>query len=892
MTEFYISYNPYLHKFVFEKNGKVVPDTVSLTAKCGERMQALLSPSGNWRGLIPEIAEYCNDDEIRLFFRGKKTVFQDIVDAITQYRGDVKFYPDLEICEDEADVTPMYSERVRGGRERMTEFYISYNPYLQRTVFKKNGKAVSESSSLEARNGERIQAVLSPSENWEGLIPEIAKYCNDDEIRLSFRGRRIDFQDIVYALEQYQGDVKFYPEFENCKDEGGILTELDQIMAELEAKNLPEFGKSDSYQRTVFDNYRRAKNGIFEVSVIATMSSGKSTLINSILHTDLLPSKNEACTATIAEILDNDKMNGYEAECYDAEGNRIFSRSAVNPEKMVQYNSDQRVRRISIEGNIPSVPSDKIRLCLRDTPGPNNSRDENHEKLTQDVIHQGNTVVLYVMNATQLSTNDDKQLLTDIAQEMKRRGKEARDRFLFVINKCDQLDEEKGETVEKVLKNVRSYLQGFGIENPILIPSSARLALLIRKNAQGLELSRSERQDLRAVEDYVEVEELHFERNAVLTPTVSGKLKRELSRCHEVGDRVGEALVHTGVPVVEAVIAEYIEKYAYPFKIHDAVKDIILRLDELNMKARFEAKVAEDQSALEKAKEQIARGKQKYQASRKLYEDSKKKIRELIPPSKRIAEESKLPKGEDTILHVETECEKLTKDYSNVEDCKPEEAERTLRKLQSELLKIQDDCRGRIRKDIEDKVFSYCREMMEDYQELVTKIFKEIHIDDFDFRKLSALPKVYFENAEAVVAENAEERRHGEIRWKKNPEKRGFLGFLKFWEPDEISYTEMVNDGKYVKVNPLITSTMASFIFKIKKGISESYRFGDEQVENYKAAFIGNIDRLNAAIRETLDKMERDTSDADRLRQRVRQERERNEWFSRLDQRIRHILEF
>ena len=115
---------------------------------------------------------------------------------------------------------------------------------------------------------------------------------------------------------------------------------------------------------------------------------------------------------------------------------------------------------------------------------------------------------------------------------------------------------------------------------------------------------------------------------------------------------------------------------------------------------------------------------------------------------------------------------------------------------------------------------------------------------------------------------------------------------MKFWEPDEISYTEMVNDGKCVKVNPLITSTMASFIFKIKKGISESYRFGDKQVENYKAAFIGNIDRLNAAIRETLDKMERDTSDADRLRQRVRQERERNEWFSRLDQRIRHILEF
>ena len=46
--------------------------------------------------------------------------------------------------------------------------------------------------------------------------------------------------------------------------------------------------------------FANINNSVFPINVIATMSSGKSTLINALLGKKMMPSKNEACTATIS----------------------------------------------------------------------------------------------------------------------------------------------------------------------------------------------------------------------------------------------------------------------------------------------------------------------------------------------------------------------------------------------------------------------------------------------------------------------------------------------------------------------------------------------------------------------------------------------------------------
>ena len=78
---------------------------------------------------------------------------------------------------------------------------------------------------------------------------------------------------------------------------------------------------------------------------------------------------------------------------------------------MRKYNEDEKVKYIDLKGNIPGIPSDKIRLCLRDTPGPNNLHDEEYRKLTNSVIKRKNSIVLYVMNVIQMRIDDDKNLL-------------------------------------------------------------------------------------------------------------------------------------------------------------------------------------------------------------------------------------------------------------------------------------------------------------------------------------------------------------------------------------------------------------------------------------------------------------------------------------------------
>lgn len=67
---------------------------------------------------------------------------------------------------------------------------------------------------------------------------------------------------------------------------------------------------------------KRVQNNIFPIHVIATMSSGKSTLINALLRRKLMPSKNEACTAIITEILDDDGKD-FSAIVYDRSDNEI-----------------------------------------------------------------------------------------------------------------------------------------------------------------------------------------------------------------------------------------------------------------------------------------------------------------------------------------------------------------------------------------------------------------------------------------------------------------------------------------------------------------------------------------------------------------------------------------
>lgn len=350
---------------------------------------------------------------------------------------------------------------------------------------------------------------------------------------------------------------------------------ISEIFDEIQRGPFAELKQPD-----VVKAFNMAKSSDFEVNVVATMSAGKSTLINSLLRQKLMPAKQEACTATITEIKDTDG-DCFVAKVYNANGELIQTYPELTFEIMEKLNGDPNVSKIRAEGNIPFVESEDVSLVLIDTPGPNNSRDPEHKAATYRMLSESSkAVVLYILNATQLAVNDDYNLLSHVADSMRVGGKQSRDRFIFVVNKLDEFKQGE-DSVDAALNKVRDYLKDNGIENPNVYPASALTALEIRtlltegNNKFDYAVGMANLK----VQMFNEVEEMHFETKAPLTPSVRGQLEMRLSEARNNGDAKGEALIHCGIVPIEMAIQMYVQKYAKTAKIRNIVDTFSKRLE-------------------------------------------------------------------------------------------------------------------------------------------------------------------------------------------------------------------------------------------------------------------------------------------------------------------------
>lgn len=466
----------------------------------------------------------------------------------------------------------------------LTEVYIRYNPYRLTTVMTINGNPISEDSSLaQAISGKRLQS-------WIGALPEMLKNERGSrEFQIRFHGNALDYDDVKDSFEQARkkGIISEYHTM--CEEAIGdadvyesILRTYNDLMGD------PSFTESlsKSDREGLEGAIKRVQNNIFPIHVIATMSSGKSTLINALLRRKLMPSKNEACTAIITEILDDDGKD-FSAIVYDRSDNEIKTIAQLTYEIMNELNSDEDIARVSVEGNIPFLEVTETRLRLVDTPGPNNARNQNHRETTYRNINSATeNMILYVLNYTQLATNDDENLLHYVAEEIRKGGKETRDRFIFVLNKMDAVTND--DSIAHAIDVTKAYLAKHGIDDPQIFPCSAFAALGLRTLLADIDPYDSDAVD-EAVETYdnddiADVanlvrkinrkDELHLEQYSTLTPSEQEKLRNRLLKAQEMGDKKTEALIHSGICSVESAIKAYVQKYAKAKKIRDFVEPL------------------------------------------------------------------------------------------------------------------------------------------------------------------------------------------------------------------------------------------------------------------------------------------------------------------------------
>ncbi|WP_313129678.1 dynamin family protein [Pseudescherichia vulneris] len=503
----------------------------------------------------------------------------------------------------------------------MNKIYIEHNPFIVETHFLINGSEPAEGCKLSSFKELRLQVWV------ETLFDELSRLLNGDTaFSIEFKGVESDYMDILASAEAARlKGMTIELEPIGVTEVHHRLNAIQALMEE--ARQNPQFNDYIENNEKVSTGFQAAFDRDFNLYVVATMSSGKSTLINAMLGQDILPAANEATTATIAQITDDKTLgSSFMARRINSSG-RASDEVAVSAELMKEWNMMEDTRQIELRGNIVSMQErDNVRLVLTDTPGPNNSQDDEHERVTMSYIQdsQRNPLILYVLNASQLGINDDQHLLRLVAQTMNRGGKQSKDRFIFAVNKMDNFDPESGENVSAALERVKTYLQNNGIQNPQVYPISANLTRLLRKNPDAR--TRKERGDLNTMTELFEEEaSMDLPSYMPLTSRVRRALDdRKLMRVE----------YRSGLPAVEVMIDEYINKYTFPNRLKRAYEALNQAIEKGMREAELTEQLEQDERELVYLAEQITllEQKRKEGANTEVYKQSLRQNGKSLPP--------------------------------------------------------------------------------------------------------------------------------------------------------------------------------------------------------------------------------------------------------------------
>lgn len=772
------------------------------------------------------------------------------------------------------------SEVFNGKHDNGTPTIVAfkYNPYTVQSDIIIDGKAVEPPNRLYDLRNERIQVWI------DQLLPILIEVCNDSSFKIDFYGLRLDYDDLFETICEYcdkHQDIEVFLNFTEAKGSEDRLNELQNLFTEMQ-NNCPF---EDLRTKQIQENFNNAISSEFEVSVIATMSSGKSTLINALLGRELMPSKNEACTATIAKIKDNNTGDHFSAVFRDRGNNVLGEYPNLTLSDMEEMNSNPNTAYIDIEGNVPNIDSSGIKLVLVDTPGPNNSRTEEHKNHTYKVIKEKTKpMVLYVLNATQLQTNDDYTLLSTVAEAMKVGGKQSKDRFLFAVNKIDQFDPDK-ESVQDALEHVREYLRKFDIENPNIFPTSAETAKVIRMYQNGAALTKGQNKVLSNCNFFIEEQQLHLSEQASLSKNNMIQVKKAIEQAKQSGDKYQEVLMYTGVPAVELAINEYLKKYAYTAKIKTAVDTFRKKIEEKDMHAKMLSSISDNENArneihrqLESVKAILDEGKAAEEFKQKIEaldmsKDAKNRIRKLRA---RISKELNPSggRGAMTILEVQ----------------------QLMMKLNNTVQHLQCDVKTELDNIINDVIVDNANQIMSDYMDHIHNLIKSGVVETKEYLAEGNEQSIGFlemdiPNAQEIINTYKFNERYdtGEEEWVKNTNKKWYKPWT--WGEESGHYRKIYANREMVDYDTVENEYLQPIIGSFNENLESAQETAQEEAEKFKTFFLGQLAELETALKKKVEENEKLTQNRNNIEEVIEQEREKMEWLDNFMIRLDSILE-
>lgn len=540
----------------------------------------------------------------------------------------------------------------------MKTLEINYNPYKMITTMLIDGVDVCKDKHYDKfkefiKNEIPLQTWIEPILylDWNGLVNEVSDPEINDEVKVIFSGRIIDFEDLKRSIVDQNEErsestrVKYHFQHKKVIDDKVLSQNIEEVVKELKSdrfRKLVEQRRTEGLKEKYNDldeNYKIAKESEFYIVLAGVYSSGKSTLLNTLIRHDILPTSNKTCTSKNCRIRHDGSLGRkVTLSCFD-EKNEIVGEKRVfdnDIECAAAFLEICPIQDSKAEGKHPeismmelgvdlshlypdSVNEDKFTIVLMDTPGMDSAQSSEggtnkHAEIALDAISmESKPMIVLCVDGQKYEDKSIGEFMREIITQSKEEGSGFNDRFLFLMNKSDAIAYKQNESAEEAKSAFARYLTDDSKWNikgdeeevrqlaesashfvPRVFMTTARVAFAIQQRAYEFtdEELNADKDKCDLLDKYEEFKtkicgrrkrtDFYLSRYCDIPNYRKDEFEAEFDAAIEKDDKVRATQLQCGVVSVESAIKDYIERYAYPIKVRgllDTFEDILGDVD-------------------------------------------------------------------------------------------------------------------------------------------------------------------------------------------------------------------------------------------------------------------------------------------------------------------------
>ncbi len=499
----------------------------------------------------------------------------------------------------------------------MKELKIIYHPIEQRIKIKEKHP-----------QGNWIDIKKNPKEKFLQDLPgdffnNIFKDFGEKNIQISFKGTDMDYADLKQMVDFYNGknentklslleNFEKIPAVEDCYSSIKNTSKkiLCSIQSDISKESDTEIKQRFSEVSTKVEAAANKEDEPIHLCFIGAYSTGKSTLINALLGSKILPDADEAKTAKIFKIVNcknvslelklagkdseeyikievNNQTNSFQtlSTCSDKkfkdELNYRIANSQNNNESieaqlqvLLDFLNDQEIV-IEITINYPIDFLNDKKCVIYDTPGADSDESKNHEAVLGSILNQQKNCILFiVLSPTKTEGTGNRrvfELLSD-AESTKTNSNGinlSMERCFYVFNMADTLksDSYKAGLADKELK-IRTVVEdekGESKESDSKVIKMANHRVFLTSSAWGLAASKKYHYDEDDKDDFIHSSQKKsfYEKNLGIREQ---DVKELIDYCNrekeEATDEDKKLLIASGIFALQKAIHDYVNKYS------------------------------------------------------------------------------------------------------------------------------------------------------------------------------------------------------------------------------------------------------------------------------------------------------------------------------------------